>query len=49
MIQANNIEQANECDLQAVLYLQKAAFMEVAKHRCWSLKMVSTSKKNNRV
>lgn len=31
MILANNIEQANECDLQALLSLQKAAFMEVAK------------------
>lgn len=31
MILANNIEQVNECDLQALLSLQKAAFMEVAK------------------
>lgn len=31
MILANNIEKANECDLQALLSLQKAAFMEVAK------------------
>lgn len=31
MILANNIERVNECDLQAVLSLQKAAFMEVAK------------------
>lgn len=31
MAVANNIEQVNECDLQAVLSLQKAAFMEVAK------------------
>lgn len=31
MILANKIEQANECDLQTLLSLQKAAFMEVAK------------------
>lgn len=31
MILANNIEKANECDSQALLSLQKAAFMEVAK------------------
>lgn len=28
---ANNIERVNDCDLQALLSLQKAAFMEVAK------------------
>lgn len=31
MILTNNIEQANQCDLQAVFSLQKAAFMEVSK------------------
>lgn len=31
MALANNIERVKECDLQSVLSLQKAAFMEVAK------------------